>query len=328
VTRYRLHEPDGTLRLASDVDFDAELKRLWDERDAAGVVVYGIAGLERKRVGRLGVQLNLGRQRKEEALARQLTDDNPVVAEFGAVGGTDFHAIHAERPRQRLMEVETGGRLLAVNVNHAPILPHHFLLVPEPDADAPQVATERALEAAQALLGLSRDPSLILGYNSLGAWASINHLHFQGVYYPSGRMYVMRAPRELVCATGRGRLERVVDFPLPCFAAVSDDPRELRRVALAVIGLLHARDVPYTLLATRTELFVVPKGRGRGELVPTGAGFFETGGEIFVGSRALYDAIGEADVAAELAAGAVEPRCFGELTAAARELLARGAPPG
>jgi hypothetical protein len=313
-TRYRLHEPDAEPRVAFDVDFDAHLARLWDDRNATGVIEYGIEGLERKRLGALGLQLNRGRQRKEEHLERQRRDDNPVVAPFGALPGTDFHRIHERHPRQRLMDIDVDGRHLAINVNYAPILPHHFLLVPEPDANAPQVLTEQALRDADVLLNLSTDPTLVLGYNSLGAWASINHLHFQGVYYPTGRMNIMRAPRELV--TECPRIERIRAFPFP--ALVTSGSADLAVVTARLAHFLHAQNVPYTLLLTRTEHYLIPKARGRGDLVPTGAGFFETGGEIFVGTRALYDTLTESDIHAELAAGAVDPATFEALLAYAR----------
>ena len=88
--------------------------------------------------------------------------------------------------------------------------------------------------------------------------------------------------------------------------------------AMPLVLFLHERDVPYTLLANRAELYVIPKARGRGDLIPTGAGVYETGGEIFVGKRELYDSLTEADVHAELAHGAVDGETFAGLLEVAR----------
>lgn len=89
-----------------------------------------------------------------------------------------------------------------VNVN--PLLDGHGLLTPSMEACHPQVIAPAALEAALQVLHLSTRPDFRIGFNSLGAWASVNHLHLHTFYvreaFAGGRMPVETAAREpLVC---------------------------------------------------------------------------------------------------------------------------------
>lgn len=283
--------------------FDARLKSLWDDREARGAIQYPIRDLRRRAAGRLRVQCNPARVQKEEHARRPLRDETPVVQPFGTTD--DFLRIRRRAPLQWLFEERVGGRTLAFHVNYAPVLRHHFLLIPDPGARLPQVLDERAFEAAFDALELSAAPELYLGFNSLGCWASINHLHFQGVYYPEGRMGVSRMPRRVLGEGPDCRLERVLEYPLGCGVLSGGGRAALARTAAALVRRLLRANVAHTLLVTHGEVYVFPRGRGRGRLVPTGAGFFESGGEIFVGEPALYERVTEGELRDELEACAL-----------------------
>lgn len=70
----------------------------------------------------------------------------------------------------------------AVVVNVSPIFRHHSLYIPRVRECHPQYLTPFATAAAAAFSARAR--SLVVGYNSLAAWASVNHLHFQ--IFPTG----------------------------------------------------------------------------------------------------------------------------------------------
>ena len=67
-------------------------------------------------------------------------------------------------------------------VNVSPLTPGHFILVPFVRSRLPQVLTADALLLALVLVQASRRPDFRVTFNSLGAWASVNHLHLHGVY--------------------------------------------------------------------------------------------------------------------------------------------------
>jgi GDP-D-glucose phosphorylase len=70
-------------------------------------------------------------------------------------------------------------------INNAPLTSSHFLVVPQPAARLPQVLTPYAVRVAVALcLSLAADTDnedgssdVLLGFNSICAFASVNHLH-------------------------------------------------------------------------------------------------------------------------------------------------------
>jgi diadenosine tetraphosphate (Ap4A) HIT family hydrolase len=132
----------------------------------------------------------------------------PAAADAGArAGGAGASAAAAA----------AGAREHALLINANPLMPLHGLLVPAPAACHPQVMTAALLREA-ALVGAALGASgsgLRLGFNSLGAWASVNHFHLHvlaaGGMFPGGAFPLERAPRGAALAAAAGvALRRVV----------------------------------------------------------------------------------------------------------------------
>jgi hypothetical protein len=70
-------------------------------------------------------------------------------------------------------------------INNAPLTASHFLIVPQPAARLPQVLTPYAVRVAVKLCthlaadgnGADGSSNVLLGFNSICAFASVNHLH-------------------------------------------------------------------------------------------------------------------------------------------------------
>uniref|UniRef100_A0A7S4T5W8 GDP-D-glucose phosphorylase 1 n=1 Tax=Alexandrium monilatum TaxID=311494 RepID=A0A7S4T5W8_9DINO len=137
---------------------------------------------------------------------------------------------------------EEGGRSVelpahSVLVNVAPFCAFHFVLATDLAELQPQVLTERSLRVA---LGFVRHFSrfLRLTYNSLGAGASVNHLHWQGMYFREPLPIELR-PRRRQARRGALLLEAVEGWPLEAWAftaGAGSDPEEL---AAAVFPLVQ-----------------------------------------------------------------------------------------
>jgi GDP-L-galactose phosphorylase len=69
-----------------------------------------------------------------------------------------------------------------VLINVSPIEYGHVLLCPRVTDCLPQRITPELLLPPLYLAAESRNPYFRVGYNSLGAYATINHLHFQAYY--------------------------------------------------------------------------------------------------------------------------------------------------
>jgi len=116
---------------------------------------------------------------------------------------------------------------LFVNVN--PLLPGHSLFVPEPPACHPQVMTPRLLRLGAALVAGSRRVDCRIGFNSLCAWASVNHFHMHLFY---------------TCESTRGEGTSGSDEYKPCDVSLwgDADPRcPLERVPLSPVGCVRRR---------------------------------------------------------------------------------------
>ena len=328
---YRLYRdpesrPAGELTTA-ELDFDRTLRELWDDRNTKPrgphgerTIRFGIDGQRRARKGRFAAQLNEGRARREREERRPLRDGHPVSSPFGDT--IDFLRIMEMDPAQRLLELQAEGRELAINVNYAPLLPYHFLLIPEPAARTPQLLDERAILDAFLITRLSRADNLFLGFNSRGSWASINHLHFQCVYYEDvggasseRALPVLRSPTEPLFDLPGVRVERLAGYPLRGVILRGADQSRLGRSAFSFVAILQGRDIPHVVLVARDRVIVFPKTRDRGALSPTGVGFFEASGEVFLGERETFEETDERVIERELAVGSVSAAEFDALVA-------------
>jgi hypothetical protein len=67
-------------------------------------------------------------------------------------------------------------------INNSPIELGHFLAVPRLNEGLHQVVDTQAIEMGIECCLLSGSNNILLGFNSIGAYSSVNHLHVQGYY--------------------------------------------------------------------------------------------------------------------------------------------------
>ncbi|KAM8804352.1 GDP-D-glucose phosphorylase 1 [Eudromia elegans] len=137
-----------------------------------------------------------------------------------------------------------------VVINVSPLERGHVLLLPEPALRLPQLLTAELLRAGLDAVLLSAHPGFRVGFNSLGAFASVNHLHLHG-FYMRCALPVEAAPAEpLAPARGLFLLRRA---PAPAFLFYSAGLglAALARDVCRAAGLLLARGLAYNVLVTR-----------------------------------------------------------------------------
>lgn len=88
----------------------------------------------------------------------------------------------AADPKESFMSGELDKIKYDLYFNLFPYTPFHFLLVPDKDARHNQFLDVNFLKMAWEFMKTANDPNLRIAFNSLGAHASINHLHFQCFY--------------------------------------------------------------------------------------------------------------------------------------------------
>ena len=206
----------------------------------------------------------------------------------------DPAGFHFNKPflaREVFWDGELLGKPARLLYNKFPFARLHGLLVPQPALELPQYLTPELHGWAWEVCSLAGAavPGFCLAYNSLGAHASVNHLHFQS--------FVQEVPlpvQDPVFVHNGGE----VAYPLPC--------RRFADAAEAWFHLdeLHQRDTPYNLVYAPGSLHVLaraPQGSRVQAAWNAGFGWSDLAGAITLFSRDEFERLSEAEIAAELA---------------------------
>lgn len=204
----------------------------------------------------------------------------------------DPAGFHFNKPflaKEVLWAGNLAGRPARLLYNKFPFANLHGLLVPEPELERPQWLTPAlhgwAWDVAAAVG--ARIPDFGVAYNSYGAHASVNHLHFQTF---TGALPVQ--------STRFGHNGGAEDYPLPCLTA--SDPE----AAWFLLDELHQRGTPYNLIYGCERLHILPRAPQGGRPQPAwGAGmaWSELAGDVTVFSREDYEGLGAEDIRQALA---------------------------
>ncbi|VAW60927.1 hypothetical protein MNBD_GAMMA10-2282 [hydrothermal vent metagenome] len=173
------------------------------------------------------------------------------------------------------------GRQLDLFYNKYPFADLHGLLVPDREACLPQFLPEEmhqyiwqvSEQLAQSIDGVG------IGYNSYGAYASVNHLHFQMFIEPQG----------LPVSHGRWQ-HNGGETAYPLKLIKSTDSRQ----AWAFIEQLHAEKQPYNLLYMPGEVYIMPRQCQASVEVPdwsSGFTWYELSGAMLCSNQPDYSAL-------------------------------------
>jgi GDP-L-galactose phosphorylase len=179
-----------------------------------------------------------------------------------------------------------------VLINVSPIEYGHVLLVPRALSRLPQRLDCESLLLALQFASAAANPYFRVGYNSLGAFATINHLHFQA-YYLAAPFPVERAPTTaLQGAGGRERwgsvrCHQLTSYPVRALCLEAGESLvQLSRVLFAACEALQAANLPFNLLIC------------------------DKGGRVFLMPQAFAQRCREGEVAEEALASGINPAAF------------------
>ncbi len=186
---------------------------------------------------------------------------------------------------ERYWQGSFGNKLLACYYNKYPFAPYHTSLVPDPDSDHEQFLTQPYHELAwnflQALAG--EQPKAVLGYNSLGSYASINHLHFQLV--ADGHKLPLLHSKNLTT------------YPIPV------TEHQNIQTAWRQIAHLQATQQPFNLIYSAGRMIVIERqfqGTYPQPNWTTGFAWYELCGGIITVSEDAFDRITDDDITTAL----------------------------
>ncbi len=248
----------------------------------------GFANLQRTEIRHAGpweVQFNQLRSFRPRRISTQVPASLQV-----AFDESGFHFNKPFMQKEAFWAGELCGLQATLFYNKYPFTDFHGLLVLERESCWPQFLTEAhhhylwhtTLELARTLPGVG------FGYNSLGAFASVNHLHFQMFVKPSGFAVMHEQWRH----NGGQR-----PYPAQCEAFDSHE------AAWAYLSGLHGSDTPYNLLYGAGRLYVFARKKQGTYAQPdwtSGFSWHELAGGMITFNRDDYERLAQQEIEQEL----------------------------
>ncbi|KMZ68798.1 GDP-L-galactose phosphorylase [Zostera marina] len=250
----------------------------WEDRMAQGMFRYDVTACETKIIpGNHGfiAQLNEGRHLQKRPTEFRvdcvLQNFDSKKFNFTKVGQKEvlfrFEPSDGE-PRyfeDAKVSPDSSGNVLAINVS--PIEYGHVLLIPRVlDCLSQKIDSESFLLAVH-MASEAASPYFRLGYNSLGAFATINHLHFQA-YYLSVAFPVEKSPTKPISISKSSNKSIGVTvsqlFGYPVRGLVFEGGNTLRDISDMVSAAcicLQETNIPFNVLISDSgrRIFIFPQ---------------------------------------------------------------------
>ena len=159
----------------------------------------------------------------------------------------DFHFNKPFMVKEQLWEGSGYGHILAAYYNKYPFADYHLLWVPDRDRQLPQFLPRQYHELIwQLCIDLNESlPGFAMGYNALGGFASVNHLHFQSY---------LGEPLPITYGLWQHN-DGQQDYPLSVYRF--HQPEEAWRL----IQQMHEMNQAYNLLYTDEAMYCIPRLR-------------------------------------------------------------------
>lgn len=253
---------------------DSLLLGEWEDRLEKGLFRYDVTACETKVIpGEHGfvAQLNEGRHLKKRPTEFQVDkvmqpfDENKfnftkvgleeVLFQFEASEDGEIH-FYPNAP----IDADKSPSVVAINVS--PIEYGHVLLIPRILEHLPQRIDHESLLLALYMAHEAGSPYFRLGYNSLGAFATINHLHFQAYYLAVPFPIEKAATRKITDFYGGVKISKILNYPVR--GLVFEGGNSLERLSNAVADTcicLQDNNMPYNVLISDSgkRIFVLPQ---------------------------------------------------------------------
>ncbi|XP_044977883.1 GDP-L-galactose phosphorylase 1-like isoform X1 [Hordeum vulgare subsp. vulgare] len=227
----------------------------------------------------------------------------------------------------------------SILINVSPIGYCHVLLVPRVQECLPQRVDQESFLLAMYVAKEARNPFFRVGYNSLGAFATINHLHFQA-YYLKVQYPVEKAPTEELTVVGNGvSISQLVQYPVSGFVFEGGASLEdLSQVVSNACIFLQENNRPFNVLISESakRVFLLlqcyaekqTSGKASQEFLDMriNPAVWELSGHLVLKRRNDYDEASEATLCSFLVEASLSGPEFQELKRCVLESLASASP--
>lgn len=245
-----------------------------------------LQGTSFRSVGPWEVQFNQLRSFRPPRMTGAVTEG--ISAPFNADG---FHFNKPFLRKEIFWQGWLAGRDCSLLYNKFPFVELHGLLVPEPCMGRQQLLTEEDNEYLWSVTRLLNEtlPGVGFGYNSYGAGASVNHLHFQ--------MFLRSQPLPVAAQQWQ---HNGGDTPYPTCCDRFNTPES----AWKMIASLHERQITYNLVYLPDVIYCMPRRR-HGSYSPVswsgGFAWYEMAGGFTLFDRVDFDTLEQARIEAAMA---------------------------
>ncbi|KAK9057190.1 hypothetical protein SSX86_024557 [Deinandra increscens subsp. villosa] len=254
--------------------FDCYLLLQWEDRMERGLFRYDVTACETKVIpGEHGfiAQLNEGRHLKKRPTEFQVDkvlqafDENKF--NFTKVGQEEvlFQFEPSEDGEVQFypnapIDVDNSPSVVAINVS--PIEYGHVLLIPRILKHLPQRIDHESLLLALNMAREAGSPYFRVGYNSLGAFATINHLHFQAYYLAVPFPLEKAAAKKITDFNNGVEIYEILNYPVR--GLVFEGGNSLKDLSDSVADTcicLQDHNIPYNVLISESgkRVFVLPQ---------------------------------------------------------------------
>lgn len=229
----------------------------------------------------------------------------------------DNEELSKEKPSEESKEIcdeEVTDSYHPLYINPVPWITGQSYLALFPEECLPQAASTELLTLAMNIFRLSQNPFLRLGYDSLGANADINHLHFNVVFSDTfGGFPIEKTSRKLLIESSlqHKNVDEInmfsigvrlfeVEYPAKCLvvspnvevneANTSDSTESVGNVTGMIVNNLIENNIPHSLMITadKLEVFIFPRkfqedfSKGKGT-------FLDVAGVVCTHSQSVFD---------------------------------------
>ncbi|KAI5635239.1 alcohol dehydrogenase transcription factor myb/SANT-like domain-containing protein [Phthorimaea operculella] len=169
--------PNNNLKTrgSTEENFIKLLKHKWDElHNQTEAFRYKIDNLQERLVdGKYLIQLN-----PDRGVKRRSPEKIESVCQPFDKDKFNFTKVSPKEILFDLFQDGNESEIHSLLLNVSPITRYHSLICPSVSKCLPQVVTQASLELALDIMFFSQDRDLRIGFNSLCALASVNHLHY------------------------------------------------------------------------------------------------------------------------------------------------------
>ncbi len=231
-----------------------------------------------KSLGDWELVFNIMRQLRPPRASSQVL--NSIIQPFEA---TKFHFNKAFLKPEILWQGEYANQSVRVLYNKFPFAPYHLLIAIDVEKNHPQVLNRAAHDYIFSLATsvAEKFPGFGVGYNSLAAGASVNHLHFQGFIRPQKFSIEKQHWRH----HGNDRI-----YPLAVRCFTETEP------AWWYISQLTKQDRAFNCLYRYGKCYVVQRPYQGSITLPLwldGAGWIDMAGVVTVSNRDTFHSLDE-----------------------------------